>query len=374
MYGLVLEGGGTKGAYHIGAYKALMELGIPIKCIVGSSIGAVNGAIFAQGDWEQADELWDNISASDVISLSARAHNTQNLLDIKNLQTLIKEIQTKKGLDISPFEKLLRHMVDEEKLRRSHIDFGLATFNVTGVKEQQMFIRDIPEGELVDYLVASARLPGFQPKKIGNSVYMDGGVTNNMPVDMLVKAGYTDIICVEVGGIGFLKKINGAGCNIISVKSGNGSVGTLDFSGESILEAKMLGYLDTLRAMGVLTGDKYYISSSDYYASRIRYSDKLITELQRAAEIFGIDKYKVYTIDELAGLVLNEYNNTQIFDIKTVIKKPDREKTAALADAMINSNSEILENSLVAGVLGAIFEAASAVAYFYKTSLKGKAQ
>lgn len=372
MYGLVLEGGGTKGAYHIGAYKALMELGIPIKCIVGSSIGAVNGAVFAQGDWEKADELWDNISASDIISLSEKAQNTENLLDIKNLQILIKEIQTKKGLDISPFEKLLRAMVDEDKVRSSDIDFGLATFNVTGVKEQQLFIRDIPEGKLVDYLVASARLPGFQPKKIGNSVYMDGGITNNLPVDMLVKAGYTDIICIEVGGIGFSKKINGAGCNIISVKSGSGSVGTLDFSGESILEAKMLGYLDTMRAMGVLAGEKYYISSADYYVSKLRYSDKLITELQRAAEIFGIDKFKIYTIDELAGLVLKEYKNTHLFDMMNVIKKSDREKTAALANAMINSDSEILENSLVAGVLGAIFEAASAVAYFYKTSLKGK--
>ena len=374
MYGLVLEGGGTKGAYHIGAYKALMELEIPVSCIVGSSIGAVNGALFAQGDWKMVDELWDHISASDVFSLSHDAHNTKNLLDIKNLQILIKEIQTKKGLDTSPFEKLLGEMVDEDKLRRSHIDFGLATFNVTGVKEQQLFIRDIPEGQLVDYLLASARLPGFQTKKIGNSVYMDGGITNNLPVDMLVKAGYTDIICIEVGGVGFLKKINGAGCNIISVKSGSGSVGTLDFSGESILEAKMLGYLDTMRALGVLAGDKYYISSTDYYVSKLKYSDKLILEIQRAAEIFGIDKFKIYTVDELAGLVLDGYNNTHIYDIMTVINKSDREKTAALAKAMINSNSEILENSLVAGVLGAIFEAASAIAYFYKTSLKGKTQ
>ncbi len=53
MYGLVLEGGGAKGAYHIGAYRALMEEGIEIQGIAGTSVGALNGAILAQGDYEK---------------------------------------------------------------------------------------------------------------------------------------------------------------------------------------------------------------------------------------------------------------------------------------------------------------------------------
>ena len=61
MFGLVLEGGGTKGAYHIGAYKALGELGLKINSIVGTSIGAVNGALFAQDDFLLAEQIWDNI-------------------------------------------------------------------------------------------------------------------------------------------------------------------------------------------------------------------------------------------------------------------------------------------------------------------------
>ena len=58
--GLVLEGGGTKGAYQIGAYEALRDLGIKITGIAGTSIGALNGAFIAQGDFESMKDIWVN--------------------------------------------------------------------------------------------------------------------------------------------------------------------------------------------------------------------------------------------------------------------------------------------------------------------------
>ena len=58
--GLVLEGGGTKGAYQIGAFKALRDLGIQFTGIAGSSIGALNGAFIAQGDLEAMEDIWIN--------------------------------------------------------------------------------------------------------------------------------------------------------------------------------------------------------------------------------------------------------------------------------------------------------------------------
>ena len=58
MYGLVLEGGGAKGAYHVGAFKALKELGIEIGGIAGSSIGAINGAMMVQGNYELLEKVW----------------------------------------------------------------------------------------------------------------------------------------------------------------------------------------------------------------------------------------------------------------------------------------------------------------------------
>ena len=58
MLGLALEGGGAKGAYEIGAYRALTELGYHFDVICGVSIGAINAALLAQGDCEKAAEFW----------------------------------------------------------------------------------------------------------------------------------------------------------------------------------------------------------------------------------------------------------------------------------------------------------------------------
>ena len=61
-YALVLSGGGTRGVYQIGVWKALRELKIEYDLIIGSSIGALNAALMAQGDWEEAHRLWMNIT------------------------------------------------------------------------------------------------------------------------------------------------------------------------------------------------------------------------------------------------------------------------------------------------------------------------
>ena len=68
-YGLVLEGGGAKGAYQIGAWRALKEAGVKIKGVSGTSVGALNGALICMDDLEKAEKLWANISYSQVMDV-----------------------------------------------------------------------------------------------------------------------------------------------------------------------------------------------------------------------------------------------------------------------------------------------------------------
>lgn len=68
-YGLVLEGGGAKGAYQIGAWKALKEAGVKIKGVSGTSVGALNGALICMGDMERAESLWSNIAYSQIMDV-----------------------------------------------------------------------------------------------------------------------------------------------------------------------------------------------------------------------------------------------------------------------------------------------------------------
>lgn len=68
-YGIVLEGGGAKGAYQIGAWKALEEAGVKIKGIAGTSVGALNGALMCMDELETAQEVWSGLTYSQVMDV-----------------------------------------------------------------------------------------------------------------------------------------------------------------------------------------------------------------------------------------------------------------------------------------------------------------
>ena len=68
-YGLVLEGGGAKGAYQIGAWRALREAGVRIRAVAGTSVGALNGALICMDDFEKAEQIWENIRYSSVMDV-----------------------------------------------------------------------------------------------------------------------------------------------------------------------------------------------------------------------------------------------------------------------------------------------------------------
>ena len=68
-YALALEGGGAKGAYQIGAWKALREAGVKIDAVAGTSVGALNGSLIVMGDLEKAENIWENIRYSQVMDV-----------------------------------------------------------------------------------------------------------------------------------------------------------------------------------------------------------------------------------------------------------------------------------------------------------------
>jgi NTE family protein len=163
MYGLVLEGGGAKGAYHVGAYKALKELNIEIGGIAGTSIGAINGAMMVQGDYELLEKVWYSVNSYELFDIDEKA-----IMDLKNfnlhdvnfsyLLHQSKEILSNRGLDTSKIRDLFDSYIDEDKIRNSDIDFGIVTVNLTDKKPVELMKEDIPKGKLVDFLIASANL------------------------------------------------------------------------------------------------------------------------------------------------------------------------------------------------------------------------
>ena len=114
-YGLVLEGGGAKGAYQIGAWKALREAGVKLKGIAGTSVGALNGALICMGDLEKAERLWENISYSKIMSVDDEVmgeifkHKKISRETLKELMDYMAD----GGVNISPLKQLIAESVDE---------------------------------------------------------------------------------------------------------------------------------------------------------------------------------------------------------------------------------------------------------------------
>lgn len=242
--GLVLAGGGTRGAYQLGVWQALHEYQVPIASVVGVSIGAINGALFCQGDYELADRAWHEVCVTDLIDLPEALPVPDNVFDRRNLPLLTRLVIQEKGLDTTPLRRQMQKFLNETELRRSAVDLGVLTFSLTELKPVGIFRDDIPAGQLFDYILASASLPIFRTVKIDGRRYIDGGVYNNRPTEMLLEKGFRLIIEVEVGGIGPVREYDAGPATIISIKPAKPIGGILDIRQEMIDANIARGYQD----------------------------------------------------------------------------------------------------------------------------------
>ncbi len=112
-YGLVLAGGGGKGAYQIGAWKAMREIGVSFNAVAGVSIGSINGALIIADDFKAATELWKNVSIDKGVKLDEPLPDPENLFSKKNWRVLFKQIIKDSGFDASPVKDFLLQFIDE---------------------------------------------------------------------------------------------------------------------------------------------------------------------------------------------------------------------------------------------------------------------
>lgn len=313
-YGVVFSGGGTKGAYQVGAVKALKELGLNIKAVSGASIGSINAAMFVQDNIDLLEELYKNIGMKDILEMSDKnaMADDANIFEFKNIKKLVGEYVKGKGISNKPLRNLLEKYIDVDKIYKSDIDFGFMTFNATNKAGKAIWKEDIRKEELIDYLLASACFPIFKAQEIEGTKYLDGGISNNMPIDLLVEKGYKDIIIVDIKGIGFIKKNVYKDVNYYVIKPYEDLGGVFDFDKERINRNITLGYLDTMKAFHKLQGLTYYFKKEEYFKLLGKYSIEELIGLEEAASIYKIDKYKVYTSKSFTKELLKCYKEEKV--------------------------------------------------------------
>nr|WP_300003635.1 patatin-like phospholipase family protein [Tissierella sp.] len=271
MYGLVLEGGGARGSYHMGVYKAILEEGIVIKGVAGTSIGALNGALIVQGDYELALKLWNQIAYSDIVQANEeeidRLLNTKlNIEDLKHLSKKAFSLISDRGFDIEPFKEMIRENIDEKRIRDSAMDFGIVTVNLTDLVPLELFVEEIPEGSLADFLLASSYLPIFKFERLGGKIYLDGGFYDNLPFKLLQKKGYKKLILVRTHAKGLIRKPP-KDDNMIIISPSRDIGKSYICDPQKANENIDMGYYDALKIFRDLKGDLYYIEGEEeeYY-------------------------------------------------------------------------------------------------------------
>ena len=303
---LVLAGGGARGSYQVGVWRALTELGWHPQIITGTSVGSLNGAMFALDLYETARDMWTSIRSQDVMELPEETNLTE-------LHQFLRDIVREGGMDVTPLEEIVERVLDEDALRASPIRFGLVTVEKRGLKPRELPLEEIPEGKVKDYLLASAAcFPALRAKQIDGVQFLDGGYRDNMPTALAQKMGAEELVCVDLEGVGITLP-NRTGLPTTMVRSYWELGDILHFDPDTAKRNIELGYYDTLRAFGRVRGCAYAVdngpdSSADAAAFRARFD-----AVQKAVR----EKYPV-TLTADAALLLARMKDAELAPLETV--------------------------------------------------------
>ena len=187
----VLGGGGALGACEVGMLRALLQAGIAPDLVVGTSIGAINGAVVAAEPTlkavEELAQLWNSLGRAGVFSgsvlgrIQVAARSRTHLYSATPLRRLLEE-HLPLGVD---------------RIEQLAVPFQCVAASIERAAEHWF-----SEGPLVDAVLASCAVPGLlAPVELGGEHFLDGGLTNSIPVGRAVALGARTVYVLQVGRI-----------------------------------------------------------------------------------------------------------------------------------------------------------------------------
>lgn len=303
--GLVLCGGGSLGAYEAGAYRYLVEKGMSFSVMTGTSIGALNAAMFAQGRLEENLEIWRNITIKTVIRngvnlgpslLKGFSRETR-----KEIVNYAADYLWYGGGDVAPLVQLIEDNVDPERIRSSGVKVGIVTVRFPTFEEVDILLNEVSDDLMKEFLVASAACyPVLPIKWIRGKAYLDGGYRNNLPIDYALRLGAEEIVAIELHGwpkvpqhpelrdLPFV--------TLITPSHKTGSF--FDFERDAVDANIELGYLDAKKALGDSLGHEYAFHKGRAIRS---YSEELTEMLIRRGHIY--DYHRIQEVLSYRGFL-----------------------------------------------------------------------
>lgn len=274
MRAIVLSGGGSKGAYQMGVWAALKKLNIHYDIVTGTSVGALNAALMVQKTFYKGLFFWYNLNSKMIFNedLKQDYHTKEGKKEI--LKWYAKGVLNG-GIEVKGLEDTIRQVIQPKKVLKSNVDMGIVTFNMKTLKPKIVKKKDLNENNLCDYLLASAScFPAFKMKTIEEENYIDGGIYDNLPINLAIDLGATEVIAIDLKEVGFKQKVKNKNIPITYIEPRNDIGSFLIFEKNMSRRAMRLGYNDTLKVMNYLDGVKYTFKKNDLEKNYQKYKEQ----------------------------------------------------------------------------------------------------
>lgn len=306
---VVLSGGGAKGAYQLGVWKALRKLHIKYHIVTGTSVGALNGVLMVQNSYYTANKIWKNISYNDIYGTEFE-NKLKNDKEIEVYKEYLKSFVNAGGMDITSLDKLFGKHINLWKFKLSPVNYGMITYNLTTFKPVELVKKQLLNNNLKDYVLASAScFPAIKPKTIGNQSYIDGGYYDNLPINLAITLGADRIIAVDLRAPGIKKNVTNKNIQIIRIYPRNKIVSFLVFDKEQSKRTIQLGYNDTMKTFNQLDGNKYTFRKNDLLKNYQKYNKKIRSIVQRLYDYDNILMNSVMTFNDAHSIYKgNDFN------------------------------------------------------------------
>lgn len=282
--GLVFAGGGGKGSYEIGVWKYLHEQGLDqyVRCVSGTSVGALNAALFVGSNYKLAENIWKNINQSKILTpkkitfkdimrwlismgvsrklplayggkeIIGNFPYGVNGLTNKIIQGILSKTRNDYMFSREGLIEIISEGLNFSMIRSSGIPCWVTCVRCPGLKVERFPLNEYSDEEITKLLLASSAIPWIFPnEKFRGRKYCDGGIPvkgDNVPVKPVYDTGVENIIVVHLNQEEAINKEKFPETKIIEIVPredlGTALTGTLDFSPEGVERRIKLGYED----------------------------------------------------------------------------------------------------------------------------------
>ena len=254
----------------------------PFDLVVGTSIGALMGALIVHDKFDEGVELWKNITVDQVISQGVNLDFDLQLLmsQRERLVPLLQSYIKEKGMDVSPLAALVKKLVDPVKFVASKIPLYVITVEVPSFKPVVVDLKQTKPQEMADYILASAScFPAFPLKEVAGKKYIDGGYYDRLPINTAIDLGAQEIIAVNLKAPGMTRKIKDKDIPLKWIECYWSLGGFFNFTAEQAQRNITLGYIDAQKIYGKLFGYAYGFKGNRHHLNKL--SKKLTASLAK---------------------------------------------------------------------------------------------